>query len=47
MATILVIAPSTDKNMENGPERGQNLLQNGILNFAFRLSQSPAIALKS
>ena len=25
-------------------ERGQNLLQNGILNFAFRLSQSLVIA---
>ena len=27
-------------------ERGQNLLQNGILNFAISLSQSPAIAFK-
>ena len=28
-------------------EKGQNLLQNGILNFAISLSQSPAIAFQS
>jgi len=27
-------------------ERGENLLQNSILNFTFRLSQSSGIALK-
>ena len=44
------VAPSTGKIMQNAPElfeRGQNLLQNGILNFAISLSQSPAIAFQS
>ena len=40
----------TGKIMKNALEvleRGQNLLKNGIINFAFRLSQSSVIALQS
>ena len=46
----VAIAPSTDKIIKTNLdvlERGQNLLKNGILNFAFRLSQSSVIALQS
>ena len=35
------------KNILEVLERGQNLLQNDIPNFAFRLSQSPEMAFQS
>jgi len=44
------VAPRTGKIVENGfhvLERGENLLQNGILHFMFKFSQTPEIALES
>jgi len=52
MPSLLVtdIAPRTGKiiikNILNFLERIENLLQNGILNFAFRLSKLSEIALE-
>jgi len=46
----VAVAPCTGKIITNGPqwsERGENLLQNGILYFAFRLSQLSKIILQS
>jgi len=40
---VAVVAPHTGKIIKNRPrvfERGENLLQNGILHFAIRFSQS-------
>jgi len=45
-----VVASPTGKIIENGLdvfERGENLLQNGVLHFVLRLSQSSEIVLKS
>jgi len=33
---LVAVAPRTGKMVENVFERGENLLQNGILNFAFK-----------
>jgi len=44
------VAPRTGKIIKNGLrvfERGENLLLNGILHFAFKLSQSSKIVLQS
>jgi len=44
------VALCTGKIIKNGPcvlERGENLLQNGILDFVFKLSQSLEIVLQS
>jgi len=44
------VAPSTYKIFKNGLcvfERGENLLQNGMLHFALKLSQSSEIVLQS
>jgi len=44
------VAPRTGKILKNGLhvfERGGNLLQNGILYFALKLSHSSEIVLKS
>jgi len=44
------VAPRTGEIIKNGLsvfERGENLLQNGILHFAFTLSQSSEIVLQS
>jgi len=44
------VAPRTGKINKNGPrvfKRGENLLQNGILHFVFKLSQSSEIVLQS
>jgi len=44
------VAPRTGKIIKNGLrvfERGGNLLQNGILHFAFKLSQLSEIVLQS
>jgi len=43
------VAPRAGKIIENGLhvfERGENLLQNGVLHFVFRFSQSSEIALE-
>jgi len=43
------IAPRSGKIIKNGLrvfERGENLLQNGILHFVFNLSQSSEIVLQ-
>jgi len=45
----VVVAPRTSKiirNRLNVFEGGENLLQNGVFHFVFRLSQSPEIALQ-
>jgi len=47
---VAVMAPRTGKTTKNVVkvfERGENLLQNSILHFVFRLSQSSEIALQS
>jgi len=47
---VAVVAPRKGKIIKNGLsdfEREENLLQNGILHFACRLSQSPEIVLQS
>jgi len=49
--TLLVAAvtPCTGKIIKNGLhvfERGENLLQNGILHFVFTINQLPEIALQ-
>jgi len=36
-----------EKQSQRKEERGQNLLQNGVINFAFRLSQSSGITFES
>jgi len=44
----IFVAPHTDKFMKNGLsvfERGENLLQNGILHFVFKFSQLSEIPL--
>jgi len=44
------VVPRTCKIIQNGLrvfERGENLLQNGILQFVFKLSQSSKIVLQS
>jgi len=44
------VAPCTGKIITNGLhvfERGENLLQNGILHFTFKLSQLPEIVFQS
>jgi len=49
MSLAAAVVTRTGKIMKNGLhvfERGENLLQNGIFNFVFTLSQSPEIALK-
>jgi len=35
---VAVLAPRTGKIIKNVVERGENLLQNGILHFVFKLS---------
>jgi len=43
MSLVTDVAPRVDKINKNGLsvfERGDNLLQNGILHFVFKLSQS-------
>jgi len=45
---VAVVAPRTGKIIKDGVfERGENFLQNGILHFVFRSSQSSEIALQS
>jgi len=47
---VAAVAPRTGKIIKNGLhvfERGENLLQNGILNFVFRFSRSSEVALES
>jgi len=47
---VAVVASHTGRIWKKPPpcfERGQHLLQNGILNFVFRLSQSSRITLES
>jgi len=41
------VAPRTGKIIKNGFERGENLLQNGILNFAFTIKPIVGIWLDS
>jgi len=45
-----LLTPRTDKIIKNGLndifERGENLLQNGVLHFVFRFSQSSEMALE-
>jgi len=46
---VVVVAPRTGKIIKNGHnvfEGGENLLQNDVFHFVFRLSQSPKIALQ-
>jgi len=46
---VAVVAPRTGKIVKNGfrvLERGEKLLQNSILHFVFRFSQSSEIALE-
>jgi len=45
-----VVAPHTDKIMKNGLmffDTRENLLQNGVFHFVFRLNQSSEIVLQS
>jgi len=47
---VAVVAPSIGKIIKNGLrvfEKGEHLLQNGILHFVLRFSQSSEIALQS
>jgi len=46
---VAVVAPRTGKIVKNSRvfERGEDFLQNGVLHFVFRLSQSSEIALES
>jgi len=40
MSSVVVMAPRTDEIIKNSLfERRENLLQNGVLHFVFRLSQ--------
>jgi len=50
MTPTSLAAPHTGKIIKNCRrvfKRGENLLQNGMLNFAFNLSQSPEIVFQS
>jgi len=50
MTVTSLVAPGRDKIIKNSLnifERGENLVQNGLLHFEFRLSQSSEIALES
>jgi len=47
---VAAVAPRTGKIIKNGLnvfQGGENLLQNGILHFVFRFSQSSEITLES
>jgi len=47
---VAVVVPCTGKIIKNGLrvfERGENLLQNSILHFVFKFSQSSEIMLQS
>jgi len=44
---VAVVAPRTGKTIKNGLSVFKDLLQNGILHFVFRFSQSSEIALQS
>jgi len=48
MSLVAVVAPRTGKIIKKWRKlKGENLLQNGILHFVFRFSQSWEIALGS
>jgi len=44
---VVVVSPRKGKNWPSVFERGENVLQNGILHFVFMLSQSSEIVLQS
>jgi len=49
-SNVVVVAPGTGQIVKNGLhvfDRGENLLQNGMLHFVFRFSQSLEITLES